>query len=179
MSMEQNDFELTSNKQNSLAPDGTGTKYPTVNAVNAVLNSKLTPYTHVSTANFNPADNTYVVFGLETVGHTIGTNFTPSNARGMAFNKTGTITACIISVYVTNSGTATGELVDFRLFNHTTNTGYSIGTFALNVSVTQTKLFTGLNIPTVIGEMASSVYLTPNWATNPTGVYMVVNYMIQ
>ena len=35
MSMEQNDFELSSNKQNSLATDGTGNKYPTIDAINA------------------------------------------------------------------------------------------------------------------------------------------------
>lgn len=35
MSMEQNDFELTTNKQNSLTPDGTGAKYPTVDSINA------------------------------------------------------------------------------------------------------------------------------------------------
>ena len=41
-------YELLSNKQNSLATDGTGTKYPTVDAVNAELNSINTdkvPYT--------------------------------------------------------------------------------------------------------------------------------------
>lgn len=40
MSMEQNDFELTSNKQNSLIVDGTGNKYPTVDAVKNEIDFK-------------------------------------------------------------------------------------------------------------------------------------------
>lgn len=36
---EQLGYELKSNKQNDLTPDGTGTKYPTVDAINNALNN--------------------------------------------------------------------------------------------------------------------------------------------
>lgn len=42
--------ENISNKQNNLAIDGTGTKYPTVDAVNSVLNNKLDKGTYTGTA---------------------------------------------------------------------------------------------------------------------------------
>lgn len=174
-------FEPTANKQNSLAVDGTGIKFPTVDAVNLALANKLTPYTHVSTAGLNPSDATYYVFGCETIGHTTGVNFTPSNVRGLGINKTGTIRTAIISLYVANAGSCSGEASDFRIYNHSTSTGYTIGTFSMNTGTVniQTKTFTGLNIPVTLGDMISSVYLTPTWVTNPTGVYMVATYMIE
>lgn len=41
--LEKENLELISNKQNSLILDGTGTKYPTVDAVNAGINASTTP----------------------------------------------------------------------------------------------------------------------------------------
>lgn len=43
--------ELKDNKQNSLAPDGTGTKFPTVDAVNEGLQPKLVSGTNIKTVN--------------------------------------------------------------------------------------------------------------------------------
>lgn len=85
MSMEQNDFELTSNKQNSLATDGTGTKYVTVDAINTgvqtqqviQITSSLAPT--VDTTGFR---RTFVDITAQSSNINLGTNLTGTPQNG-------------------------------------------------------------------------------------------------
>jgi len=54
-------YELRANKQNDLTPDGTGTKYPTVDAVNAVLPTSYSKIVYVNATS----PTTATIFDLE------------------------------------------------------------------------------------------------------------------
>jgi hypothetical protein len=96
--------EDVANKQNSLALDGTGTKYPTVDAVNAELESKITGTGTIgkipffdssgsitsSVLTYNSATGDMTAFGINAIG-IITNSLQIGNALGLGFIQNGTI----------------------------------------------------------------------------------------
>ena len=134
---------------------------------------------HWSTASLSLADSTIYFFGHELIGATTSGNLTPPNIRGKAATKTGTIRSCVMSIYCGNPGTVTYEASNLYLRNHTTNTNYTIGTFVFSNINVFSVVFNGLDIPITLGDSTSTMIETPVFATNPTGTYIIVEYIIE
>jgi hypothetical protein len=114
-------------------------------------------------SNASPADVTTYYFGLwDSLTPTV-----TAAARRIHFYRAGKITAATIFMNPTVNGTTETGTISFRL-NNTTDTTLS-STFT--VSSVNYQLVTGLSIAIAQGDYGDIKWLTPTWATNPTGVY--------
>jgi hypothetical protein len=113
--------------------------------------------------NDNPADGTTYYWGSK-VGLAMST---AAAARRIYFPRACTITAVDLYATFTN-GTAETSTISLRL-NNTTDTTVS-STVALNATPYH-SLVTGLSIAVAAGDYFEFKWVTPTWATNPTGVY--------
>jgi hypothetical protein len=122
-------------------------------------------------AGFSPADATTYYFG------SIPTRDpgTTAAVRRMYIQHPGTVKA--ISVFANfTAGSGEASTLSFRLNNTTDTTitsavDMSAAPFVANV--------TGLNIAVVAGDYFEIKWVTPTWATNPTGVVFSVKVFIQ
>ena len=86
--------ELKSNKQNSLAPDGTGTKFPTVDAVNAGLagvSNLIASYTHTGNKEVHISSIDYATNTFTSVGHGLINSADNTKTLMLAINRNATI----------------------------------------------------------------------------------------
>lgn len=173
--------EDSSNKQTDLT--ASATKFPTVNAVIAGLNTKVVPFTHSPSAVISPADGQYYYFGMQNLGTTNAAGNTQTNLREIGAPVTGTIIAAVISIRLDNGTTVSNETSTLYLRNTTQNTIETItSTFtyvATGSPSFKSVVVTGLNIAISAGDLCMSVIGNPNFATNPSTVYYRVDYIIQ
>jgi hypothetical protein len=115
-------------------------------------------------ANVNPTDSTTYYFGSSfSLAPT-----TTQNIRKMIVARAGTIVSSrmVWSVVATTAGGETSDL--YLRLNGTTDyliaSGITFGTTSVSA------LNDALNIPVVAGDYLEFKWVTPGWATNPTGI---------
>lgn len=83
--------ELKANKQNSLAVDGTGTKFPTVDAVNAKIGAMsgelIADYTHTSNKEVHISSIDYATNTFTSVGHGLSNSVSDRKILMLAINR--------------------------------------------------------------------------------------------
>jgi hypothetical protein len=120
-------------------------------------------------SNSSPADATTYIFGsyLNTTLQTTGA------ARRLYVTRTGLITGVFTTVV--NSGTAgTGETSTIYLRkNNTTDTTVDSSVVTAGAGLVYASAV-GVSIAVTDGDYVEMKWVSPTWATNPTGVYMTV-----
>lgn len=127
----------------------------------------------INASSFNPADATTYYLGSHYSLAPSGT----ATTRRIFIPKAGVITACHLFVVPTAGGTAEQSTISIRLNNTTDTTITSV----LDLSGTTTASKTDLSI-VVANNYADYVeikWVTPTWATNPTGVFFTGNIFVR
>jgi len=128
-------------------------------------------------SNVNPADATNYYLGVADAPSTT------SKDASIIIPVTGKIKSIgINSVIYTVSGTSENSTFSVRVFSGGINGAATetllTNTYKLNATYISTIL-TGLNIPVNAGDAIEIKWLTPTWATNPTGVRLKFNLFIR
>jgi hypothetical protein len=106
----------------------------------------------------------------------------PLAARYGLIPKTGTITSAKINWYITGGASTQNHILTFR--NQTTTTTYTV-TSAFQIGpnfsgIAKTYVVSGLNIPVTENDVVFSVIESPIMTPSaPSGVYMIVDYIIE
>lgn len=83
--------ELKANKQNSLAVDGTGTKFPTVDAVNAKIGAMsgelIADYTHTTNKEVHISSIDYATNTFTSIGHGLSNSISDRTTLMLAINR--------------------------------------------------------------------------------------------
>lgn len=175
--------ELLTNKQTDLTPSAT--KYPTVNAVIAGLNAKVSyinwRHQYGGAGAVSPLDSQHYYFAHPNIAVTNTVGDTTTHAREVAAPVTGTIVAAIINFYIGNAGSVSSEAGTLKFRNTTAATLTTLSSAVTwNTSVVdKAVVVTGLSLAVTQGDMCMTLLGTPPWATNPTGCYFSVDYIIQ
>lgn len=106
----------------------------------------------------------------------------PSNFRLGKIPKTGTITSAKISWFITGGASTQNHILTFR--NNTTSTTYTVTTTLQigpsNSGSSKTYSVSGLNISVTENDEVFSVIESPIMTPSaPSGVYMIVDYIIE
>jgi hypothetical protein len=140
-----------------------GGQYALVSSISTYQNTIANSYPiAASFASSNPADATTYYFGA--FPH-VALGTTPAINR-LYFLRAGTVVAATVSMYCT-SGTTEQSTLSFRL-NDTTDTTIT-STWQLSTAFFVAEN-TALSITVARGDYFEIKWLTPTWATNPTGV---------
>lgn len=123
-------------------------------------------YTAVFSLNLNPADATTYYF---TPYHSFGLA-TATTSHKTWIQRAGLIKRIEIQGYATVTGTTETSTISFRL-NDTTDTTIS-STLALNASPIHV-VNSALSIAVANTDYFHIKWVTPTWATNPTGVTLI------
>jgi len=152
-------------------------------SIQTQLDDKVTVWRHSFSAQINPADAQYYYFGIQNFAATNAANNATNYIRDLGVPKTGTIIAAIITQYCSNSSSATTETSTLVLRNSDTSTNNTItSTYSYNNAggnLTKCTTVTGLNISVTQGQLMQSIIGNATWATNPTGVILTVDYLIE
>jgi len=106
----------------------------------------------------------------------------PLAARYGLIPKTGTITSAKINWYITGGASTQNHILTFR--NQTTTTTSTVtNTLQIgpnSLGIAKTYVVSGLNIPVTENDIVYSVIESPIMTTSaPSGVYMIVDYIIE
>lgn len=111
-------------------------------------------------ANIDPTDATTYYFGSKPASPT-----TTAQRRKIYMPRAGTITKIYLSMSLTGAGTTETSTVSLRL-NHTTDTTIS----AVVDNSAYYEIAATVSVAVAAGDYVEIKWVTPTWATNPTGV---------
>lgn len=153
---------LTTAEQNDVVPIVDVSPTPTTKRI-TVANLRGGYVLMAGFSNHNPADATTYYFGSLLTLVPAG-----AQVRRIHFPRSGTITA--VSMFWRNAsvGTSINSTVSLRL-NDTTDT--IISSAVNNANATQSILADGFSISVTPSDFIEFKWVTPTWATDPTGVY--------
>lgn len=141
--------------------------------------NKVCVHVHGVPDPFSPSDGQYYYFGNPAVPAT-NSSGTNAEVRQIGCPVTGTIETVVLSMLVSNSGSASGETGSLILKNTTKATLHTISsTITYNTGFNAVFVITGLSIAVTKGDKLQSLLGNTTWATNPTGVYPNVQYVIR
>lgn len=123
-------------------------------------------------ATFSPADATDYYFGgrYSVAPQAVGVK----EAQAIVIPKTGTLKAASMMMVQTVDGSSETSTMYFRL-NDTTDTAlFSAIDNSIAFTTPNKYLTTGLAVAVTAGDYFELKWTTPTWATNPTGVFMMV-----
>lgn len=125
---------------------------------------------HVNHPQYNPADSQTNFFSNIAI-----VPVTTTTAHEVILRGNGVIRACDFNTWA-STGVGTNEA--FSLYVRINSTDYLVQTIS---AATQKRSFvnTSLNIPFVDGDVLRMNYVTPAWATNPTGLVGAGNLIIE
>lgn len=156
-----------------------------LNAIAAAVGAKkvyiLWRHQYGGTGAVNPLDNNHYYFAHPNIAVTNTAGDTSTHLREAASPVTGTIIGAVINFYIGNAGSVTSEAGTLKFRNTTANTLTVLSSAVTwnTAVVDKAVVVTGLNLEVTQGNMCMSLLGTPTWATNPTGCYFSVDYIIE
>ena len=124
-------------------------------------------------SNVSPADATTYFFG-NWDGSALSTG--AGGARRMYIQRAGVITRADVFMFATGSGSNETSTMSVRL----NNTSDATISSAIEVnSSTEHFTNTSMSVAVSAGDFVEIKWVTPTWATNPTGVFVQVRFIIE